>query len=78
MSPEWTKRCEASVSIKTLLHMSKYEHGYLPKIAYHLFKQNDAKVEYFTKRQIERYGKVTDDQRWWLLEEIHRLTEQAH
>lgn len=56
---------------------SKYENGYLPKIAYHLFKRNDAKVEYFTQRQRERYGELTDEQRWWVLEEILRLNE-AH
>ena len=63
---------------QNLSHMSKYEHGYLPKIAYHMFKRNGEKAEYFAKRQRERYGEITDDQRWWLLEEIHRLTKQAH
>ena len=58
--------------------MSKYEHGYLPKIAYHLYKGNDEKVEYFTKRQIERYGEVTHEQRWWVRDELSRLMEQAY
>jgi len=55
--------------------MSKYENGYLPKIAYHMFKQNLDKVKYFEQRQLDSYGAFTDEQRWWLLEEIHKLTE---
>ena len=56
--------------------MGKYENGYLPKIAYHMYKGNSEKVEYFSNRQRERYGEVTDEQRWWLLEEIHRLNDR--
>ena len=55
--------------------MKKYEQGYLPKLAYHLSKGNTEKYEYFLQRQIEVYGAVTDEQRWWVLEEIHKLTE---
>lgn len=38
----------------------KYVDGYLPKIAYHLFKLNEEQVRYFTKRQIDTYGELTE------------------
>ena len=63
---------------QNLNYMSKYENGYLPKIAYHMFKQNVDKVKYFEGRQLQTYGAFTDEQRWWLLDEIHRLNGQAH
>ncbi len=63
---------------QNLNYMSKYENGYLPKIAYHMFKQNVDKVKYFEGRQLQTYGEFTDEQRWWLLDEIHRLNSQAH
>ena len=37
----------------------KYADGYLPKIAYHIFKLNEEKVNYFTKRHEETYGEIT-------------------
>ena len=39
----------------------KYVDGYLPKIAYHLFKLNEDKVKYFTKRQVDTYGELTEN-----------------
>ena len=38
-----------------------YADGYLPKIAYHLFKLNEDKVKYFTKRQVDTYGELTEN-----------------
>ena len=38
-----------------------YADGYLPKIAYHLFKLNEDQVKYFTKRQVDTYGELTHD-----------------
>jgi len=40
-----------------------YADGYLPKIAYHLFKLNEEKVQYFTKRQVDTYGELTKKDR---------------
>ena len=37
----------------------KYADGYLPKIAYHIYKSNPDKVEYFTQRHEETYGKLS-------------------
>ena len=56
--------------------MSKYENGYLPKIAYHMFKGNQDRVDYFVHRQLTTYGPIEDRQRWWVIEEVHRLREQ--
>ena len=38
-----------------------YADGYLPKIAYHLFKLNEESVQYFTKRQVDTYGELTEE-----------------
>ena len=46
--------------MKVFFKDSKYPQGYLPKIAYHLARGNDSKVEYFTERQLEQYGDVTN------------------
>jgi len=40
-----------------------YADGYLPKIAYHLFKLNEEKVQHFTKRQVDTYGELTKKDR---------------
>ena len=37
----------------------RYADGYLPKIAYHISQANGEKVEYFTKRHEDAYGKLT-------------------
>lgn len=39
----------------------RYEDGYLPKIAYHFYKGNFDKWNYFMGRQIEKYGPLTSD-----------------
>ena len=43
---------------------NNYPQGYLGKIAYHMFKGNFEEVQFFTKRQIQVYGDITqeDDQ----------------
>lgn len=38
---------------------NRYENGYLPKIAYHMAVGNHESVNYFTERQIARYGELT-------------------
>ena len=38
-----------------------YADGYLPKIAYHIYKKNPDNVTYFTQRQEETYGKLSED-----------------
>ena len=41
----------------------RYAQGYLPKIAYHMFKNNYDKTMYFYERQVEKYGKMTNAQK---------------
>ena len=36
-----------------------YADGYLPKIAYHISQHNPKKVDAFTKRHEDAYGKLT-------------------
>ena len=56
--------------------MSRYENGYLPKIAYHLYKGNEYHVDYFILRQTKMYGEITDAQRQWIWDELDRLMGQ--
>ena len=58
--------------------MRNYENGYLPKIAYHLYKGNQDRVDYFIHRQLSVYGPIEDRQSWWVCAEVERLTEQTH
>jgi len=59
--------------------MKKYNNGYLPKIAYHMVITKDqAKVNYFAKRQLETYGENTAEDEDFIRGEIIRLaTEQS-
>ncbi len=62
--------------MKVFFKDSKYPQGYLPKIAYHLARGNDSKVEYFTERQLEQYGDVTNAHKEFV--RLRRImTEQA-
>ena len=62
--------------MKVFFKDSKYPQGYLPRIAYHLARGNDSKVEYFTERQLEQYGDITDAHREFV--RLRRImTEQA-
>lgn len=54
-----------------------YPNGYLPKIAYHSYNGNIEKLEYFTRRQIEKYGPLTPEQLEWMLAELHRLSREV-
>jgi hypothetical protein len=36
-----------------------YADGYLPKIAFHISQRNTDKVNFFTKRHEDKYGKLT-------------------
>jgi len=38
-----------------------YPQGYLGKIAYHMFKGNFDKVQYFAKRQVQTYGDISEE-----------------
>jgi len=38
---------------------NRYADGYLPKIAYHISQRNTDKVNAFTKRHEDTYGKLT-------------------
>ena len=57
--------------------MSRYENGYLPKIAYHLYKGNEYNGDYFILRQTEMYGEITDAQKQWVWDELDRLMGQT-
>lgn len=46
-----------------------YPQGYLGKIAYHMFKGNFDKVQYFAKRQVDVYGDISEEDNRM----IHRL-----
>ena len=41
----------------------RYTEGYLPKIAYHMFKNNYDKMFYFYDHQVEKYGEMTNAQK---------------
>ena len=41
-----------------MMKNDRYPEGYLPKIAYHIFKGNDEKVNYFIERQEAQYGEM--------------------
>jgi hypothetical protein len=57
---------------------TRYTEGYLPKIAYHMFKSNFDKMMYFYDRQIEKYGEMTDKQKERVTELHNELVmEQA-
>lgn len=57
---------------------TRYTEGYLPKIAYHMFKNNFDKMLYFRDRQIEKYGEITNTQKERITE-LHNelIVEQA-
>ena len=40
---------------------NRYADGYLPKIAYHMFKCDFDKMNHFMERQRNTYGKLTPD-----------------
>ena len=40
---------------------NRYPQGYLGKIAYHMFKGNFDKVQYFAKRQVQTYGDISEE-----------------
>ena len=51
----------------------RYPEGYLPKIAYHIFKGNDEKVNYFIERQEAQYGEMSVEQMAMIGEKIKDL-----
>ena len=62
-----------------MLRFKDYDNGYLPKIAYHMYKGNQDRVDYFVYRQMSVYGEIEDRQAWWVHQEVERLRErQAH
>ena len=44
---------------KITINATKYPDGYLPKIAYHIYRVNRDKVDYFTAKHEAEYGKLT-------------------
>lgn len=46
----------------------RYTEGYLPKIAYHMFKNNFDKMLYFYDCQVEKYGDMTNEQKERVIE----------
>jgi len=53
-----------------------YENGYLNKIAYHLAAENHANVDYFTERQIARYGDLSCDDMVFISKEVASIKRQ--
>jgi len=54
----------------------KYQNGYLPKIAYHMAQGNTDRVEYFTHRQISRYGELTPWDMGWISNQVNSILHQ--
>ena len=57
---------------------TKYEHGYLPKIAYHMAIGNNDGVEYFTRKQIETYGQILPFEMYWICDRMEEIQKQKH
>ena len=51
----------------------RYPEGYLPKIAYHIFKGNDEKVNYFVERQEAQYGEMSGEEMAMIGDKIKSL-----
>ena len=51
----------------------RYPQGYLPKIAYHIFKGNDEKANYFIERQVAQYGEMSVEEMIFVGDEIKNL-----
>ena len=54
----------------------KYEHGYLPKIAYHMAIGNNTSVEYFTRKQIEAHGQILPFEMYWICDRVQEIQKQ--
>ena len=52
----------------------KYINGYLPKIAYHMWKGNTDKVMYFVNRQVMEYGAMEQND-WAVTTRIYNELE---
>ena len=52
---------------------NKHPQGYLPKIAYHIFKGNDEKVNYFIQRQEAQYGQMSVEDMGFIGDAIRNL-----
>lgn len=55
----------------------KYNNGYLPKIAYHMWMGNTDKVMYFVNRQTMKYG-VMDASHWAIATAIYNKMEAEY
>lgn len=63
-------------STNTMNPMNPYKNGYLPKIAYHTAANNPEKVEYFTNRQIEVYGRIDGSDLSWIANEVYLIKKE--
>lgn len=50
-----------------------YEHGFLPKIAYHIASNNPEKVSYFFNRQAEVHGPITSENMEFITKEVNKI-----
>lgn len=55
---------------------NRYPQGYLGKIAYHMFKGNFDKVQYFAKRQVQTYGDISEEDDRTINQLVIRLRRQ--
>ena len=53
-----------------------YINGYLPKIAYHMVRNNQNSVQYFFECQVESYGPITPENMTFITQEMNRLQSQ--
>ena len=53
-----------------------YANGYLPKIAYHVARNNQESVKYFFERQVEAYGPITHEDMTFITQEVRKLEGQ--
>lgn len=50
-----------------------YENGYLPKIAYHVYKGNIDSMLHFVQQQEAKYGPITEENKVWMKAYIANL-----
>jgi hypothetical protein len=58
------------------MKINRYADGYLPKIAYHISQRNTDKVNFFTKRHEDKYGKLTAKDMNKLIDIVMELVDE--
>lgn len=55
---------------------NRYEHGYLPKVAYHLSRRDYKSAEYFAAKQKETYGPIEPQDIITIQEMVNEINER--